>query len=47
MLCSPRGVPIVVDTYDTISVVVEDSVRFVFFGSIFKVAWLVLLLGTA
>ena len=31
MLCSPRGVPIVVDTYDTISVVVEDSVRFVFF----------------
>ena len=47
MLCSHRGVPIVVDTYDTISVVVEDSVRFVFFGSIFKVAWLVLLHGTA
>ena len=26
----PRGVPIVVDKYDTISVVVENSVRFWF-----------------
>ena len=30
VLCSPRGVLIVVDTYDTISVVVENSVRFWF-----------------